>query len=99
MATGRKIPESGNLDQFGRYSAMGDRLEVAVASEPEELGDLMVVFEAAETDWRAAAWWLMSRFPEEYAGTTTFPLGRREGSWIEAASWLERRRPNEYAPR
>lgn len=68
------------------------------AGSCEELEPLRIVLKAAERDWRAAAWWLMSRYPDEYAGVTHLPIGSRKAAWMEAASWLERHRSNEYAP-
>ena len=58
----------------------------------------LVILEAQKRDWRACAWWLASRFPEEYGGTRGVRLRRPRAAWVESALFLERQHGREYAP-
>lgn len=58
----------------------------------------VAILRATENDWLAAAWWLASRFPEEYGGCSSIPVGGQRGEWVAGARWLEEHFPDEYAP-
>jgi transposase len=60
------------LDRWLRRSDLRARVEQARAAGPEstdamtEARAVVLILRAAQTDWRASAWWLERRWPERW---------------------------------
>ena len=61
------------LDRWLRQPGLRERVEQARAAGPEatdalsEARAVVLILRAAQTDWRASAWWLERRWPERWA--------------------------------
>jgi transposase len=61
------------LDRWLRHPDLRARVEQARAAGPQatdalsEARAIVLILRAAQTDWRASAWWLERRWPERWA--------------------------------